>query len=317
MLCMPRVLNLTQAELLNFRNLCCLCNFLHPARKGIRAFLFWCASVILVLVSSFCVHASETEPVQNPKALYSELSQFNQVYAGLLLDHVEPGEKGGLQVNLVDYAKLKKDSRLAWLMERLEVFDLSGLSSNEDKVAFYLNAYNIMAMNKVVENWPLKSLRGLGSFFQPVWTHQCGTLAGKPMTLRVLEHDILRQLNEPRIHFALNCASLSCPDLRLEPYEAQKLDAQLQDQVATFFSQQGKGLRINGNKLKLTPLLEWFAEDFAEYGGAMKFVEPYLPAPPEGETWQLTGYLEYDWSVNCNLSATELMRLRRKGSAFN
>jgi hypothetical protein len=245
-----------------------------------------------------------------------ELAEFNELYAALLADYVKPGEKNGVQVNLVNFGAVKKDPRLSLLMDKLEAFNLSVLGTKEAKVAFYLNAYNIMAMNKVAENWPLKSLRGLGNMFRPVWAHQCGTIAGKSMTLRVLEHDILRQLEEPRIHFALNCASVSCPDLRIEPYEASRLEAQLDDQVAKFFSQQGKGFKVSGNKLWLTPLLDWFADDFVDLGGAMAFAEPYLPTPSDGERWQLQGYLEYDWSVNCHLSASELTRLKRKSSSL-
>lgn len=238
------------------------------------------------------------------------LAQFHQLYQSVLNDAVFSGEKNGVQLNLVDYASLRNDERLDWLMTFLEGFDHAQLTSSEDRTAYFLNAYNIMAINKVCENWPLKSLRSLGNAFRPVWTHQCGRLNHEQMTLRVLEHDILRQQSEPRIHFALNCASVSCPDLRKEPYVGERLEAQLREQTLGFFRQQGKGLMSEGSKLWLSPLLDWFSGDFADVGGVDVFLKEYLPLAPEGKEWEIQGFLRYDWEVNCHLSGREKRSLR-------
>lgn len=238
------------------------------------------------------------------------LAEFHQLYQSVLNDGVFSGEKNGVQLNLVDYASLRNDERLEWLMAFLEEFDHAKLTNHEDRTAYFLNAYNIMAINKVCENWPLKSLRSLGNAFRPVWVHQCGRLNHEQMTLRVLEHDILRQQSEPRIHFALNCASVSCPDLRKEPYVGEKLEAQLREQTLGFFRQQGKGLKSEGSNLWLSPLLDWFSGDFADVGGVDVFLKEYLPLAPEGKEWEIQGFLRYDWEVNCHLSGREKRSLR-------
>ena len=274
-------------------------------------------SIALLALLGFCGVADSSEQPLGAEYIQGKpesLAQFHLLYQSVLDDAVYSGEKNDVPLNLVDYASLRNDERLTWLMEFLEEFDHAVLVSKADRIAYFLNVYNIMAINKVCENWPLKSLRSLGSAFRPVWTHQCGRLNHERMTLRILEHDILRQQSEPRIHFALNCASVSCPDLRKEPYVGEKLEAQLREQTLGFFRQQGKGLKTEGSKLWLSPLLDWFAKDFDSVGGVDAFLEEYLPSPPESTEWELQGFLSYDWDVNCHLSGSEkrTLRLRSK-----
>ena len=266
--------------------------------------------VVTLVVSRGAMAESESSGEYAIDGKPVSLAQFYQLYQSVLSDAVFSGEKNGVPLNLVDYASLRNDDRLDWLMAFLAEFDHSQLAGQADRTAYFLNAYNIMATNKVCENWPLKSLRSLGNAFRPVWTHQCGRLNHERMTLRVLEHDILRQLSEPRIHFALNCASVSCPDLRKEPYVGERIEEQLREQTLGFFRQQGKGLKSEDNKLWLSPLLDWFAEDFEVVGGVEKFLSEYLPAAPEGTEWALQGFLHYDWEVNCHLSGREKRSLR-------
>lgn len=256
---------------------------------------FFIASFVTLLFASMHARAAEGLALQ----------EFHRLYQSVLNDAVYEGSKNGVEVNLVDYASLRRDKRLVQLMAFLAEYDHEQLQDKSDRIAYFLNAYNIMAINKVCENWPLKSLRSLGNVFRPVWVHDCGKLNDEAMTLRILEHDILRQQGEPRIHFALNCASVSCPDLRTEPYTGNQLEAQLYDQTMRFFRQQGKGLRTEENRIWLSPLLDWFAEDFEELGGLEAFLSEYLPQPPEGSSWDKQGFLDYDWDVNCILSSRE------------
>lgn len=246
----------------------------------------------------------------------AELMRIHQLYEQLLEAHVYTGEKNNKALNLVDYAALRRDERLPQVLQLVKSYPLERLDSPHKKMAFYLNAYNLLAMHKVTEHWPLQKLKSLGSFYRPVWTHYAGQVCGEKMTLRQLEHGILRKLGEPRIHFALNCASVSCPDLRTEPYVADRLEAQLEDQTRVFLSQANKGMEIQGRRLTLSPLFDWFAEDFAPSGDVLAFLKPYLPAN-QGE-WKIVGYFEYDWEINDHLTTYELNRIkRRRDTWFN
>lgn len=243
----------------------------------------------------------------------SALIELNSLYQTLLTEYVRPGEKNGLSANMVNYADIRNDVRLNDLMIRLQNYPKENLDTKQKKTAFYLNAYNILSITKVADNWPLSKLKSLGSFFKPVWTHPAGKVCGEKMTLRILERDILMQLNEPRIHFALNCASMSCPNLRLEPYQAELLEAQLEDQIQIFMKQ-SKGMKIVGKgEVKLSKIFKWFDADFEPLGGVEHYVQAYLP--PSETPWKITGYLEYDWDVTCNLTGAEKRKIKRKRNA--
>jgi hypothetical protein len=116
------------------------------------------------------------------------------------------------------------------------------LAHARSKKAFYRNAYNIFSMNMVQQHWPLQTLRSLGFMLNPVWTHNAGVVGGETVTLRALENDVLRAMGDPRVHMAINCASMSCPDLRHEPYVSSRLDKQLDDQSVQFCNKTIKAL---------------------------------------------------------------------------
>lgn len=120
--------------------------------------------------------------------------------------------------------------------QNIKQFPVKNLSSREKKLAFYINSYNILALKMVVDHWPLKSIKDIGSLFRPVWGKVAGTISGKLVSLDDIENDIIRPMGEPRIHLAIVCASVSCPDLRTEPYTAKKLDSQLDEQVRLFLN---------------------------------------------------------------------------------
>jgi hypothetical protein len=184
------------------------------------------------------------------------------------------------------------------------------LAHARSKKAFYRNAYNILSMNMVQQHWPLQTLRSLGFMLNPVWTHNAGVVGGETVTLRALENDVLRAMGDPRVHMAINCASMSCPDLRHEPYVSSRLDKQLDDQSVQFLKQENKGIIFNrkDNVLHLSSIFDWFESDFEPYGGVEAFVRHYRPELSNDLT--LVPDIPYDWRVNGTLSGRNLSRLR-------
>ncbi|WP_305907849.1 DUF547 domain-containing protein [Methylomarinum sp. Ch1-1] len=212
-----------------------------------------------------------------------------------VLKHVKPGLKNGVKLMQVDYAALNSDGSLEKAYRNLSAFDINHLASKEERLAFYINAYNILALKMVADHWPTDSIKDAGSFFSPVWNKPAGQLGGKTVTLGEVEHEILRKMGEPRIHMAIVCASVSCPDLRAEPYTAVRLNEQLDEQTRQFLDNSGKGLRIAGKVIQVSKIFDWFEEDFEAYGGVASFIKRYRPGLPD---LRIKTNIPYDWSVN-------------------
>jgi Protein of unknown function, DUF547 len=216
-------------------------------------------------------------------------------YEELLNNYVKPTQINGITLNGVDYQQLRHDPALSRALKNLAAYDLKQLTSREESLAFYINAYNLLAISMVAENWPLTSIRDIGSLFWPVWKREAGVIAGKEVTLDEIEHEILRPMGEARIHFAIVCASLSCPDLRREVYRASQLNQQLDDQVKIFLAHSGKGVVEENKGLRVSRIFYWFAEDFSSQGGVSGFIARYREDMAE---LPVTDYLPYDWQVN-------------------
>lgn len=216
-------------------------------------------------------------------------------YAALLDAHVQPITRHGVTLNAVDYAALARDPRLASAVARVAGFPLKKLATAEERLAFLINAYNLYALKLVATHWPLDSIKDIGSFLNPVWKRTAGQLDGRDVSLDEIEHERLRTLGEPRIHLAIVCASISCPDLRTEPYRAATLAAQLDDQARQFLNNPGKGLRRDGDTVRISRIFDWFAEDFEATGGVAAFVRRYRADLPATEP---DADLPYDWRVN-------------------
>jgi len=218
-------------------------------------------------------------------------SAFDQ----FLKSHVVQGNYQGIEANLVDYPALVNDQSFLQIADSLNRYNPAPLSANE-KLAFYINAYNYFAIKIVVDNWPVKkSIKDIGSLLRPVWKKTVGHINGEPVTLDEIEHAILRPMGEPRIHFAIVCASMSCPDLRTEIYNAEQLDAQLDDQVSVFLANNTKGAIIKKDTLYLSEIFDWFGEDFAKSGGVIAFVSHYQPRLGNFKDFET---IDYNWQLN-------------------
>jgi len=229
------------------------------------------------------------------------------LYDAILKDYAKAGVLKGQNVTLVDFERIKSDQRFQTLLTSIAEYPLDNLKTIEQKLAFYINAYNILAMDMVSRHWPIKRLKDLGNIFSPVWTHHAGVIGGNDITLRELEHAVLREMGEPRVHFAINCASISCPNLRLEAYREGIIYEQLNDQTQQFINDQ-KGVYQKGKKIYVSKIFKWFEEDFDEMGGVEAFILKYRP-DLKGQI-KTNAYRLYDWNVTTKLTRNDLRRLK-------
>lgn len=221
--------------------------------------------------------------------------RYTDAYGDLLHDYVHAGSKAGIDANLVDYAAWAKDPRHVQIMKGIAAVDVSALAPQAAKV-FWINAYNLLTIDLIVKNPEIKSIKDLGTLLQSPWKAHSWKIAGRDLTLDDIEHGILRKMGDPRIHMAIVCASLSCPDLRNEVYLSERLDTQLNDQTRKFLTNTTKGLRVDNSALTLSPIFKWFAEDFGGDKGVLAFVRKYGPTVSDGSS--ISDYFDYDWSLN-------------------
>jgi hypothetical protein len=208
----------------------------------------------------------------------------------------------------VDYSGLRKAREdLDIYLRSLTVADPEK-SSRNDQLAFWINAYNAVTVHFVLERYPgLRSVKDVEGFFDEL-TY---TVAGRDLTLDEIETEA-RSFGDPRVHFAVVCASQSCPELRGDPYEGEVLADQLEEQTRRFLLDPEKGLRFDRQRgeVWLSSIFKWYAGDFTggstvvayfSRGKVLAWLLPHLPrelADEIEERVPSVRYLEYDWSLN-------------------
>lgn len=170
--------------------------------------------------------------------------------------------------------------------------NLSGMGKQE-QLAFYVNAYNAWILHEALEKYPTSSVKDLLFTF---FTSKRIKVAGKQTSFNALEKDTIRgKFNDPRIHFALNCASQSCPPLQSAAFEGSKLDAQFEKLARSFVnSERGVKTSADGKTVQLSKIFDWYKEDFK--GGVVDFINKRR-AKPIPKNAKIT-YQDYDWSLN-------------------
>jgi hypothetical protein len=208
-----------------------------------------------------------------------------------------------LKQYLNDLSQVKKDIFKKWDKDR--------------QLAYLINLYNAATLKLIVDNYPIESIKEIGSFFKGPWNQNVVKLFGDTITLNTLEHEIIRKdYDEPRIHIALVCAAKGCPPLRSEPYIGKKLDVQL-DEQSKIFLRGSTGLQIDRqNKIVYaSSIFKWYGEDFINKytpnsgfkdfnkteQAFLNFCSLYLSQADQ--KYLQTGdysikYLDYDWSLN-------------------
>lgn len=215
----------------------------------------------------------------------------------------------------VDYAALQRDREgLDAYLQRLAAVTEADYRrwDTPRRQAFLVNAYNAATLQLILGRYPnLRSIKELGSLLQSPWKRRFVTLLGRQRSLDEIEHQLLRgaaDYREPRIHFAVNCASIGCPALRPEAYRADRLEAQLADQTRRFLSDRSRNRFVAGTAtLEASKIFDWYAADFDRHaGGVPAFLARHagtLALPPAMANRLREGrlplrYLDYDWQLN-------------------
>lgn len=163
--------------------------------------------------------------------------------------------------------------------------------SNSQKLAYWINAYNTLTIDLILKHYPVKSIKDI----KKPWNQELWNFSDKWLSLNDIEHKILRKLDEPRIHFAIVCASVSCPKLHNEAFTGNKLDAQLDKATKTFLNDPSKNT-IAKERLELSKIFKWFSKDFKSHGGVVNFIDTHTSFDISSKA-KIT-YLDYNWDLN-------------------
>lgn len=207
----------------------------------------------------------------------------HQLFNEILSNHVSSSGN-------VDYAGIKQGKeKLDSYLQQLEKVDVNSLDKSE-RLAFWINAYNAYTIKKIIDNYPLKSITDLDG--GKPWDVKWIKLNNQTLSLNNIENDIIRPtFNEPRIHFAVNCAARSCPPLLNKAWTAGNMESHFEKQTKKFIN--NPQYNVLGAEPKVSKIFEWYAKDF---GDLRSFINKYADAEiADGVT---IGYKEYDWALN-------------------
>ena len=204
---------------------------------------------------------------------------------------------------LVDYRAIKENPE-----EILNIIsNLSSVTREEykrftrnQKLAFLINTYNAFTIKLIVDNYPITSIKKIGWFFQSPWKRKVVNIFNKTYTLDNIEHGLIRKkFKEPRIHFAVNCASMGCPSLLKKPFVATLLEEQLHAAAKNFLTNTGKNrYDPESNKIYISKIFKWYGSDWKKMKKVhyMRYIEKFIPEIV-GKNPSLR-YTDYDWSLN-------------------
>lgn len=203
----------------------------------------------------------------------------------------------------VDYPMVKQQLKaLKAYNETLSDNPPNDTWTEQEQLAYWINVYNAFTLQLVAENYPVESIKDIGSkiqipFVNTPWDIKFVRIGDEMLDLNNVEHGILRKkFEEPRIHFAVNCASVSCPVLRNEAYEASKLERQLTEQAQRFLKDSEKNDFSDPANPNLSKLFQWFKGDFTKKGTVNDFI--FQNGGIRIDKSASINYLEYNWSLN-------------------
>jgi hypothetical protein len=261
------------------------------------------------LLSSQISVAADTMPavVQTEQALH-------QQWQALVSQHVKPINHGSSSA--VDYAAMQQQrTQLQSYLKQLSSISQTQFDAwdKASQLAFLINAYNAWTVEIILTKYPdIESIKDLGGLFSSPWDKSVIPLLGKNRSLNDIEHKLIRgsdRYNDPRIHFAVNCASIGCPALLEEAYTGTKLEQQLDAQTKRFLADTSRNY-AKGDTVYLSAIFKWYGDDFTQGFAGADSVETFLLLYPNAlqlnaeqqaaaKKQQLDiDFLDYNWSLN-------------------
>jgi hypothetical protein len=236
-----------------------------------------------LILTIFFGHQVQAEPVS-----HAPLTE-------LLKKHVAANGK-------VNYKGFIKDSlQLNQYLKQLSDNPPQKSWSREDQLAYWINAYNAFTVQLIIRHYPLKSIKDIGSkikipFVNTPWDIKFIRIGKERFDLNNIEHDFLRgKLKEPRIHFAIVCASVSCPKLLNEAYTGNRVNQQLEEQARDFINDKSRN-KVTANHAQLSQIFNWFRGDFTRNGILSEFINRYSSVKINKNA--KISYLDYNWNLN-------------------
>ncbi|MDA2910764.1 DUF547 domain-containing protein [Nitrospiraceae bacterium AH_259_D15_M11_P09] len=249
--------------------------------------------VIALLVVSGLAGCSTVPKSFNPQQPIAPRDFSHRAFDEVVRDHVVDG--------VVDYPAIAADNRFEGYLRQLNRVDPVGLPTRRDQLAFWINAYNAFAVKGILDGYSPRTWFGQIKYFISR-DYQVG---GERINLYDLERKVLiPDFREPRIHFAIVCASMSCPKLQSWAYSADKLDQQLEQSAKAFINDPTRNRFDRQRKIAhLAKIFDWFQEDFVAHSGSLiNYVRQYVMDPDLARELAATPYevqfLEYDWRLN-------------------
>ncbi len=243
---------------------------------------------------------TKAEAVQAAGLTGSETpEEMQMIYAKFLDTYITP--KDG--INFLAYGDVSNDDKAALkaYVKSLEARGTEGLSRDEE-MAFWFNLYNAKTIDVILDAYPLESIRKLGPLNSGPWDKKNMNVAGKgEMSLNDVEHGTLRKnWKEPRIHYAVNCASIGCPNLKATPWTAEELEADLK-QAAIDYINHPRGFNAEGGKITASKIFDWYKDDFGgNKAGILEHARQYAKGDLKTalDAADTINNFEYDWNLN-------------------
>lgn len=270
--------------------------FVHPALS--------CALLWTLVVAAASCGAPQSVPAEGPVAdqITESLESGSESFAH---DEWDRLLAEGTADGLVDYEYMQAHRReLDAYLDRVARANLASLDKDH-LMALLMNAYNALTVRSVLDAWPVDSIRDIDG----VWTEVKHTVGGQELTLDEIEHNLLRPFwKDPRIHFGVNCASMSCAPLPTWAFTGDEVDAQLDERTRAFL-ESTDNVQVDGDALVVSKYFEWYGGDFTEDGWEPRadsipaFLAEYSRAEvtdfieQRGDDVSLR-FLEYDWALN-------------------
>jgi hypothetical protein len=211
--------------------------------------------------------------------------QNHQLWDELLQKYVSESGK-------VNYVGFKKDkAKLEGYIKTLKEKRPQYQWTKQEILAYWINAYNALTIDLIIQNYPTKSIKDIKN----PWGKSLWEFGDEWISLSQIEHKILREMDEPRIHFAIVCASVSCPKLQNKAFRPEILEMQLTAVTKEFLEDSNRN-EIGENEIKISKIFKWFAKDFNKNGNLIDFLNQYLGIKISQKA--KVSFKDYDWGLN-------------------